>query len=163
INERATELRWQLLLRADLGSHVGRECGHVARVAASGRSGHRRIVWDLWIDLTGPDRHPRPHRLLQNRILFGRSGCAGWDARWHAVVRLVVVTALLRCVAVTPLPPIAIGASGPVSPVGWLVGLRSRGSTRWERTAFQIVNHVIVVIFIDDRRKRTITLPRIIA
>jgi hypothetical protein len=54
------------------------------------------------------------------------------------------------------LPQVAV-----VSPAGWLVGLRFRDSARWERTAFQIVNHVIVVIVIDDRR--TITLPRIIA
>src|SRR5262249_19028247 len=38
---------------------------------------------------------------------------------------------------------------------------RFRDRARWERTAFQIVDHVIVVIVIDDRR--TITLPRIIA
>jgi hypothetical protein len=58
---------------------------------------------------------------------------------------------------ITPLSPVGIG----VSPAGWLVGLRFRDRTRWERTAFQIVNHVIVVIVIDDGW--TITLPRIIA
>jgi hypothetical protein len=52
------------------------------------------------------------------------------------------------------LSPIAIGAGGPR-----LVGLRFR----WQRTVWQIVEHVIVRIVIDDRRKRRITLPRIIA
>jgi hypothetical protein len=52
------------------------------------------------------------------------------------------------------------GTGGPVSPARWLVGLRFRDSTRWERTALQIVNRIIVVIVIDDRQR--ITLPRII-
>src|SRR5262245_55200486 len=45
INERATELRWQLLLRTGLRPHVGWECGHSARVAALRRSGLTRINW----------------------------------------------------------------------------------------------------------------------
>src|SRR5207247_1232510 len=104
------------------------------------------------------------------RIPFGRIGWAQWDAG-HAVIRarsekrrLVVFAVLRRQVAVTSLSPIAIGAGRPVSPVGRrrLVGLRFHGSTRWERMV-QIVDHVIVLIVIDDGRKRTITLPRIIA
>jgi len=55
----------------------------------------------------------------------------------------------------------AAGRGNPAVAVGWLVRLRFRDSAWWERTAFQIVNHIIVVIVIDDRR--TITLPRIIA
>src|SRR5439155_12969630 len=69
-------------------------------------------------------------------------------AAGHAVVRFVVFVVSRRQVAVI------------VSPAGWLVGLRFRDSAWWERTAFQIVNYVIVVIVIDDGR--TITLPRII-
>jgi hypothetical protein len=106
--------------------------------------------------LTGADRHSRPHRLPLNCILFGRIRWAGWDRAGYSVVRArsgdrrLVIFVARRQVAVTPL-----------SPVGWLVRLRFRDSARWERTAFQIVNHIIVVIVIDDRR--TITLPRIIA
>src|SRR5262249_27976154 len=148
LNERAPELRWQLLLRAGLGPHVRWECSHRARIAtSSSRSGYTRIVCSR-TDLAGSDRHPRPHRLLQNRILFGRIGWSGWDAAERAVVRFVVFATLRRQVSVTPL---WIGR--PVSPTGWLVGLRFRDSTRW-----QIVNHVIVVIVIDDGR----TIPRII-
>src|SRR5262249_18570980 len=156
INDRATELWCQLFLRASLGPHVRRQCRHVAWVAAPSRSGHRRIVW-FRIDLTGADRHPRSHRFLQNFILFGRTGCAGWDAAGHAVVWLVVFGVSWRPGAGTPLSPLRIW------PAGCLVGLRFRDSARWERTALQIVNHFIVVIVIDDRRKRTITLPRIVA
>src|SRR5262249_19701126 len=72
----------------------------------------------------------------------------------HAVVRFVVFVVSRRQVAVAPLSPVGIW------PAGCLVGRRFRDSARWERTALQIVNHVIVVIVIDDRR--TITLPRII-
>src|SRR5262249_51809738 len=163
INERATELRRQYLLRAGLGPHLWRKCGHVARVAALCRSGHRRIVWSR-TDLTA-DRQPRPHRLPPNCILFGRAGWARWDAAGYAVVRVGAFAALLRQVAVTPPLPITIGARRPVSRGGRrrLVGLRFHGSTPWEPTVLQIVDHVIVGIVIDDGRKRTITLPRIIA
>src|SRR5262249_57120436 len=70
-----------------------------------------------------------------------------------AVVRFVVLAALVRQVAVASLSPVGISPRR--------CSLRFRDSTRWERTALQIVNDVIVVIVIDDRR--TITLPRIIA
>src|SRR5262249_56794925 len=83
INERATELRRQFLLRAGLRPHLWRECGHVARVAALCRSGHRRIVWSR-TDLTA-DRQPRPHRLPPNCILFGRAGWGRWDAAGDGV------------------------------------------------------------------------------
>src|SRR5262249_55740374 len=86
IDQGATELRCQFLLRADLGPHVRRECGHGARVAeACNRPSHTRIVWS-WTDLTRADRQRRPHRLLPNCILFGRTGWAGRDGAGHAVV-----------------------------------------------------------------------------
>jgi hypothetical protein len=59
-------------------------------------------------------------------------------------------------VAVT-LSPIAIPAGRKR-----LLGLRFHGSTLWERMVCQIIDHVIVGIVIDDGRKRTITLPRVI-
>src|SRR5262249_60306033 len=94
INERAAELRRQYLLRAGLGPHLWRECGHVARVAALCRSGHRRIVWSR-TDLTA-DRQPRPHRLPPNCILFGRAGWAPGDAARYAVGRVRAFARFLR-------------------------------------------------------------------
>src|SRR5215831_9115908 len=77
-----------------------------------------------------------------NSVVRARSGNHG-----------LVVFVARRKVSVTPLSPIAIGAGGPR-----LVGLRFR----WQRTVWQIVEHVIVRIVIDDRRKRWIILRRII-
>src|ERR1700716_1121317 len=81
INERATELRFQFLLRAGLRSHFGWECGHIARVDALRRSGHTRI------DCLTADRGGRAHRILQNRVLFSRTGWARRGGGGHAVVR----------------------------------------------------------------------------
>src|SRR5262249_41911491 len=113
INERATELRRQFLLRAGLGPHLWRECGHVARVAALCRPGPGRTVWPA--PVFGADRHPPPPPPPPNCILFGRAGWARWDAAGYAVVRVVAFAALLRQVAVPPPLPITIGARRPVS------------------------------------------------
>src|SRR5207244_13244609 len=76
INERATELGCQFLLRAGLGPHVRWECGHIALIIASSRPGHRRIFWS-WTNFM------RPHRLLANCILFGPTGLAVWGSAAH--------------------------------------------------------------------------------
>src|SRR5215831_20493298 len=74
-------------------------------------------------------------------------------------------TAMLRrACAITPLSTLGVHVRPARSILSNALNFcRSATRSRWQRTVWQIVEHVIVRIVIDDRRKRRITLPRIIA
>ena len=167
VDQGATELRRQRLLRPGLGAHLGRQ-RRVARIALH-RSGGTRIGL-AGAELAGIDRQRRARCILFVRARLRRNAGSSVIRTCTGSRGLVTRRSLQRRVAVRGVGLVrrarrrcsGFGIGRTAAAIAWsilrLVGLRPHG--RWrQRTALLIVDR-LTVLDIRDRRQRTVTLRR---